>query len=509
MKRLFVFFAVSGLAFGCATTEAPSTTPVVLQVVPDGKLPAGVTPLHYVLDLGIDANAGTTSSRVKIDVRLDAAQSEIWMHSREHVVSSVSVGGVSGTFKQVNEQGVAHVVLDKPVGPGDVELTIVFTGVVQNSLEGLYKVTQGKDNYAFTQFETTHARQAFPCFDEPRFKTSFDVTLTIPKAHDAAGNTPEVKREDVGAGLQKYTFARTKPMPTYLLAWAVGPLDIVEAKPIPANDVRKSPLPFRGIAVRGRGERLKYALEQTPKILKAQEEYMGSPYPYAKLDIVAVPDFGSGAMENIGLITFQETLLLLQPDAPTSQRQWFAYVMAHELAHMWFGNLVTMPWWDDVWLNEAFATWFEIKAANEVYPEYNADVASLAWIQRAMGQDSLVSARQIRQPIVSHHDIPSAFDSITYEKGAGVITMFENYVGKKAFRTALQNYMKKHAFGTATTEDFLAALSDATSPEIGKAFNTFLTQPGIPMLKLSLSCEGRCVDTSRRTIALLPTRVQR
>ena len=183
---------------------------------------------------------------------------------------------------------------------------------------------------------------------------------------------------------------------------------------------------------------------------------MGSPYPYAKLDVVAVPDFGSGAMENVGLITFRETLLLLQPDAPTSQRQWFAYVMAHELAHMWFGNLVTMPWWDDIWLNEAFATWLEIKATDEVFPEFNASLGSLDWIHGAMNADSLVAARQIRQPIVSHHDIPSAFDSITYEKGAGVISMFERYVGKAQFQKALQNYMKKHAFGLATTDDFLA-----------------------------------------------------
>jgi alanyl aminopeptidase len=218
--------------------------------------------------------------------------------------------------------------------------------------------------------------------------------------------------------------------------------------------------------------------------VEALERYFGIPYPYRKLDIVAVPDFAAGAMENVGLITFREWLLLLDPARATEgQRRAFAYVMAHELAHQWFGNLVTMPWWNDIWLNEAFATWMGNKIVHDLHPEYRSDLASLASAHRAMDLDSLVSARSIRQPITNNHDIKNAFDAITYQKGGAVLSMFEHWMTPDTFRDGIRLYLNRHRLGTATSKDLLQALDDSTALDVAEPFRSFLTQPGVPWVR--------------------------
>jgi alanyl aminopeptidase len=465
------------------------------EAIPHGRLPEGVTPLRYSVYLEVVPSRERFSGRVEIETRLDAARSTLFLHGLGMNVTEAEVlpegaEPVGAHFTQLDDEGVASLRLDAPVGPGDVTISLTYDAPFDRQLKGLYRVDTGGESYAFTQFEATSARVAFPCFDEPRFKTPFDITLSVSPEHEAISNTTVASTRTVG-GMKEVRFNVTEPLPTYLIAMAVGPLDVVEHAAIPANSVRDRALPFRGVAVRGQGARLAYALEHTAPLLASLEDYFGIAYPYDKLDIIAVPDFASGAMENAGAITFREQLLLLDPaTAPEDQLRGFAYVMAHELAHQWFGNLVTMPWWDDIWLNEAFATWMGNKTVERVHPEYQASVGSVRSVQSAMRSDALVSARQIRQPIEANHDIRNAFDSITYRKGGGVLEMFERWLGEDTFREGIREHLNRHRFGTATADDLLDAISQMAGRDVTTPFSTFLMQPGVPLV----TAERRCGD---------------
>lgn len=483
-----------------AVTEAP------VDEVPTGPLPAGVTPTHYALALRVVPSEERFSGTVDIHVSLDQPVTRVWMHGTSLHVSSASISpgheafaadtAVAARWEPSEHEGVDQLVFDTPVGPGNATIHIAYDAPFDRQLKGLYRVDVGEDHYAFTQFEATSARYAFPSFDEPRFKTPFDVTLDVLATDHAVSNGSVASTTPLEGGMQRITFTTTPALPTYLLAMAVGPLDIVEAPPIPPNDVRARPLPFRGVAARGRGAELAYALEHTPAIVASLERYFGIEYPYEKLDIIAVPDFASGAMENAGAITFRETLLLLGAHAPEEQVRAFTNVMAHELAHHWFGDLVTMPWWDDIWLNEAFATWMATHVVREVAPEQHAELSALAGIHGAMGADSLAAARQIRQPVETEDDVRNAFDSITYQKGGAVLAMFERWLGAETFRDGIRAYLRAHRFGTARTEDLLAALATTSGRDVATPFFTFLTQPGLPIVGANLSCGegGRFVD---------------
>ncbi len=494
-----------GAAEGRASGQDEAAPPVAEEPIPLGRLPEGVTPTHYTLWMEVVPSRERFRGRVDIRVQLDAPRRVIWMHGQDVNVTEAEVlpdgqEAVLGRFEQVDDSGVAALRLDEEVGPGEVEISLTYDAPFDRQLKGLYRVDTGGESYAFTQFEATSARLAFPCFDEPRFKTPFDITLAVQPDHEAVSNTTPDSTRTV-EGMKEVRFSETLPLPTYLVAMAVGPLDIVEHAPIPPNGVRSRPLPFRGVAARGRGARLAYALEHTAPLVAYLEEYFGTEYPYDKLDIIAVPDFASGAMENAGAITFRETLLLLDPaQAPEDQRRGFAHVMAHELAHQWFGNLVTMPWWDDIWLNEAFATWMGTKTVAAVHPEYHADIGMVRSIHYAMGADSLVSARRIRQPIDTNHDIRNAFDAITYRKGGGVLEMFERWMGEDTFRDGIREHMSRHRFGTATADDLLDALSQLAGQDVATPFNTFLEQPGVPLLEATRSCgdEGNALVVRQR-----------
>ncbi len=478
---------------GRATAQAEQPEEAAAEPVPEGRLPEGVTPLAYTLWMEVVPTHERFRGRVDIRTRLDAPHRTIWLHGLGMNVTQAEIlpeGGdpISATWEQVNDDGVASLRAESEVPAGEAILSITYDAPFDRQLKGLYRVDTGGRSYAFTQFEATSARIAFPCFDEPRFKTPFELTLAVPDDDTAIANTAPASTREQGE-LKEVRFAPTEPLPTYLVAMAVGPLDVVEHAPIPANDVRDMPIPFRGVAAHGQGARLAYALDHTAALVRYLEEYTGIAYPYGKLDIIAVPDFASGAMENAGAITFRETLLLLGDDAPEEQRRDFAYVMAHELSHQWFGDLVTMPWWNDIWLNESFATWMGNKTVEGVHPDYHAELGLLQSAQRAMRSDSLVSARQIRQPIESTHDIRNAFDSITYSKGGAVLGMFESWLGEETFRDGIREYLNRHRFGTATADDLLDALSQLAGRDVGTPFRTFLLQPGVPLVQVHPVCE--------------------
>jgi Peptidase family M1 domain/ERAP1-like C-terminal domain/Peptidase M1 N-terminal domain len=452
----------------------------------DARLSDGVVPTHYRLELTVDPSQPTFSGSVWISVQFHVAVSDIQLHAKDievRTADAVRAGGESVVATPiVGKNGGLALAFPRPLPAGEYVLHMVFAGRFADGLVGLYRVQVGDDFYAFTQFEALHARRAFPCFDEPRFKTPWDVTLHVPHGAVAAGNAPlESVRQD--GPLDVVRFATTKPLPTYLVAFVVGPFDVV-AGPV-------DPVPLRALTVRGKGRLATYALQRTPPILAALADYFGRPYPYQKLDLVAVPDFGAGAMENAGLVTFRDTLLLVDASrASAAERYECESVVAHELSHQWFGNLVTMEWWNDVWLNEGFATWMATKVLMQTAPEFHADLDAVGDTNGAMQADALAAARAVRQPIRDGGDVVTAFDGITYEKGAAVLRMLEAWVGEERFRAGVRAYIDAHAWGSARTDDLLRALQEASGQPVADVAATFLDQPGTPLFAVTTVCDG-------------------
>lgn len=488
-KRLFllalfsvVLTACSGLKYGVKPNDA-------VQSNESFRLPEDAVPIRYDLTLWADPAKDHFNGQVIIDLDLKNDLKQILIHGQHLEILSSLIKGSHGEhtvkFSELDKDGLLLGQFGSQLPKGSYQLTINYRAKYQEDLSGLYRVKEGEDFYLYTQFEPVDARKMLPCFDEPRFKTPFSFKVIAPKGQTVIANGALNSKFDQGND-EVHIFNTTKPIPTYLLALAVGPFDVVTGPIIKANEYRENDFAFRGIAVKGKGEKLAFALKETPQIIKRLESYFGVGYPYEKLDIIAVPDFGAGAMENVGAITFREWYLLLdEKTASVDQRRGFYLIMAHELAHQWFGNLVTMPWWDDLWLNEAFATWLSYKVVDTIKPEFKAAEQLLKRSHSAMAQDTLLAVRKIREPIVSKHDIHSAFDSITYEKGGALLNMLENYLGPSTFRTAVSAHIKRFEFGLATSKDFLESLAKFSQRSLVDSAETFLNQNGLPLLSFS------------------------
>lgn len=521
----FYLLLIAALLPACQQSSDPSAEPVVVQpiaadaagseastqpAVVDIRLPGDVIPTRYVLDLEIIPDQERFSGKLRIDVDIKRSLSTIAMHGRELNVTSAQLkladgSSIQGTFHQTTEQGSAMLELESEVGAQVAALEFEYDAPFNEQLQGIYKVEESGHSYAFSQMEALSARLAFPSFDEPTYKTPFVTSVTTRSDYEAISNAIETATDDLGNGLKKVQFAPTPPLPTYLIAFTVGPVDVVEWTDIAPTEVRAHPLRLRGISANGKGKQLSYALKNTAGILSTLEAYFGTPYPYDKLDIVAAPDFRAGAMENAGLIIYRESLLLLDDNPPLWQQRAYASVHAHELAHQWFGNLVTMPWWDDIWLNEAFATWMGHKAVDQWNPDYHFDRKLQQRSMTAMEADSLLSTRQIREPVTNEDGVRNAFDGITYSKGGGVLAMFEAYLGEDAFRQGVRNHMQRFAHGTASVSDFIESLTlAAPDKNIKGAFESFLFQPGVPFLHLTLDCSGDQPSVALRQERYLP-----
>ncbi|MEM1418320.1 MAG: M1 family metallopeptidase [Myxococcota bacterium] len=475
----------------------------------NGQLPADVRPLSYALDLAIDPSRAGFAGEITIRAQLDAPRRAIFMHGQGLEVERVVVHSAGNTQEgrwtgADDEGGYAMIFLDQPA-EGEVDIQMSWTAPFSRTLDGIYRVAHGDESYVFTQMEPLAARKAFPCFDEPRFKTPFELTVRGRDGDVVSANAPLLETRNE-SGRKVSRFAATPPIPTYLFALAVGPFDVVPGGNVPAPaGIERESIPFRGLAPKGRGAELAYTMENAPGILQTLETWFGSAYPYAKLDLVAVPDFEAGAMENVGLVTFRDSLLLIdQERSPLPLKRFWAYIVAHELAHMWFGNSVTMGWWDDLWLNEALASWMEHRAVANWRPPYEADVELARYVFSTMDQDSLTSARAIQQPIVSSDDIHNAFDGITYAKGAGVLGMFERYLGEESFQSGIRSYLAAHAGGNATAGDLMGALGAASGRDVATPFQTFLTQPGVPVVSVDVDCERRPTRVTLRQQRYLP-----
>ena len=468
--------------------------------VPAGKLPDDAIPQHYALHFTVDPRTDRFSGEARIRVKLTRPSDRVFLHAEHLDIAKASMTGANGATLDAKpvahaDAGVLELDFGKNVPAQTIELALDYTAPFNRQLEGLYKVKVGDDAYAVTQMEPISARYAFPGFDEPRFKTPFDVTLTVPTDEVAVANTLQTSEKKSADGKWKtLTYATTKPLPKYLVAFAVGPWDVVDAPPIPANGVRANPIPLRGIAPHGKGRKLAWVLGETPAVVRFYEEYTAQPYPFDKLDLLGAPDFSAGAMENAGLIVYRDALLLLDEHSPAERYRAVFNVNAHEIAHQWYGDLVTVPWWDDIWLNEAYATWAQRKATMALKPEYFGDMEALEYRLYTMKNDSLLTARKVRQPINGHGDIETAFDGITYQKGASVLAMFEAWVGEETFRKGMREYLASHAFGSGNSDDLIASLSKASgkSEAFAASMRSFLDQPGIPLVHAEVTCtEGK------------------
>ncbi len=460
----------------CALAEPPKL-----------RLGDDVRPVRYRLDLTIVPQQDTFTGKIDIDLDVRKPTDIVWLNARGLTFdkAELTAGGRTEAAKaQTSGTEFAGFAAASPIPAGPAHLRIEYHGDFNKlGSDGLFKEQDAGTWYVYTQFESIDARKAFPCFDEPSFKVPWQLTVHVNKSDAAVSNTTVQSETDEPDGRKKVVFGETKPLPSYLVALGVGPFDFVDA-----GKVGKNPTPLRMITPKGKAAQAKYAAEVTGPLLAQLEDYFGVPYPYEKLDILAVPLFG-GAMENPGLITCVQSIMVRDPAQDSIGRQrGYASIIAHEMAHQWFGDLVTTAWWNDIWLNEAFASWMDSKILRKWKPEWNTAIDEQNIRMGAMGGDSLVSARKIRQPIESNDDIANAFDGITYSKGEAVIGMFENWMGEDAFRRGVQRYIRQYAWRNATAGDFLDSLSSAGSLPVGRAFSTFLDQAGVPLVSVGLSC---------------------
>ncbi len=458
---------------------------------PNGQLPATPFPVAYDLNMVLDPRENGFSGWVEMTVRFTESATGFYLHGQDLNIGSVKAGPSlddlqDATWTDILPSGVARIEFAEAIEPGDMVVVISYDALFDANLAGMFKVTEQGDAYALAKSESIQARRFMPGFDQPAFKAPFDVTLFIPEDYVAITNTREITRVRTGTGIERVEFETTRPLPTYLLSLAVGPFDVVEAPDIPANSVRSMPIPLTGYARRGKGEELAYALETAAQLIEIFELELRYPYPYDKLDIIAAPQWPSGATELAAAITYRESRILSGPNIGPAARRGLLGIHSHELGHSWFGNLVTPPWWDDLWLKEAFASWGQGVTLSQLEPEGGYELDAIANGIRAMGLDSLGAARAVREPILINENIRNAYDAITYNKGQAVIGMVDAYFGADVFRPALGMYIAAHEDGVADSPQFFDTISEVIGdPELVDTFQSFVEQSGLPLVRVT------------------------
>ena len=480
--------------------------PLAADKASEYRLPSNVVPERYEISLTPDLRAFTFAGEETVSVRVVSATDEVVLNALELEIDQVSAerGGVTVTGKAELEPARERASLrfERALEPGEWKLRIVFRGVLNDKLHGFYRSTykdaQGNTHLvASTQFEATDARRAIPCWDEPALKARFKVRLVIDENLSAFSNAGAESERRLGAGKKEIVFKETIKMSTYLLAFIVGEFETTE--PTDAGTA------LRVAYVPGKRALTGWALEIGAFSLKWFANYYELPYPGDKLDLIAIPDFASGAMENLGAITFRETALLIDDKAASrAELERVADVVAHENAHMWFGDLVTMKWWNGIWLNEAFATFMEMLAVDAWKPNWKRWESFSASRTAAMAIDALGSTRPIEYTVLSPEDARSMFDVLTYEKGASVLRMLEQYLGAERFRTGIAAYLRKHQYANAETGDLWDALELASGAPVRKLMDSWIFQPGFPIVEVALGADGRSLVVRQRRFFYLP-----
>ena len=471
------------------------------------RLPRVVVPSHYTLIFSPDLATGHFEGTADIDATVRSATSVVSLNALDLDIRDAwfEVAGrqVAAETEIDAEHERLHLRTREPLAPGALRIHLRFAGSLNDRLRGFYRSTYTDDTgteqvLATTQFEATDARRAFPCWDEPDFKATFAITMIVDASSSVVSNALEKRVDVVEDGRRRVEFATTMPISTYLVAFVVGPLSMT-----PPIDVDGTPL--RVVARPDRAHLAPFALDVAAFCLRYFADYFDRPYPGDKLDLVAIPDFAFGAMENLGCVTFRETALLVDPQTATQpELQRVVDVIAHELAHMWFGDLVTMQWWNGIWLNEAFATFMEMKATDAYRPDWQRWTDFGLSRTAAFDVDSLESTRPIEFEVVSPSDAEAMFDVLTYEKGAAVVRMLEQYLGESRFRDGMRQYMRRHAYGNTETSDLWDALESASGEPVRRAMETWIFQRGYPVVAIS-SLDGNAMTLEQTRFTYRPS----
>ena len=474
------------------------------------RLPRTVVPAAYELTFEPNLKDFSFKGFGKIVLTVKKQTSTIVLNALDLEIDEAKLQGgesqksINGRVKLDSRQERAEIRFSEPVKPGTYDLNLRFTGTLNDKLRGFYrshyKDAQGNKHWlATTQMEPTDARRMFPCFDEPDMKSTFKLSVVIDPALTAISNGRVLKEQiDEKTGKKTVLFEKSPRMSTYLVALMVGNFKPTQTK-------TACGVPVRVWALEGNQHLANYALEETCKVLEYQTDYFGIPYPSNKLDLIAIPDFRSGAMENLGAITFREARLLVDGKKGSNfTKRGVVAVIAHELAHQWFGDLVTMEWWDDLWLNEAFASWMGTKTVEAIHPEFRELASAILTRNGSMEIDQLKATRAIHSAVLNPKQAAEMFDGITYDKGESILWMLEGFVGEKNFRSGIRNYLKANKFGNATSEDLWKSIGEASKRPVPKIMKTWIFQPGFPLVTVRKGKNTGALALSQKRFFGLP-----
>ena len=452
------------------------------------RLPEVATPENYKLTFTPDLEKARFEGDETIAIRVLKPTSEITLNAVDIDFHEVTITSGGSTQKAKvtpgKEKEMVVVAVEKPLSAGPATVHIAYTGILNDEMRGLYlgKDDQGR-KYAASQFEATDARRAFPSFDEPAYKATFDISAVADKGQVAISNQKVVSDTPGPGDRHTVRFATTARMSPYLAALVVGNFEYIEGE--------ADGIPIRVYSTPGKKEMGKFALESAQHVLSYYDKYFDIKYPYGKLDLIGLPDFSAGAMENTGCITFREVILLIdEKQGSVDLKKTIASVIAHEMAHQWFGDLVTMKWWDDIWLNEGFATWMSSKPIQAWKPEWNLNLDNVSGTGGTLNTDSLANTRPIHQAADTPGQIMELFDGIAYGKAASVLRMLEAYLGEQTFRAGVNAYLEQHQYANATADDFWDAQAKTSKKPVDQIMPTFVKQAGVPIINVKSQCSG-------------------
>ena len=494
----------SHLSSGAPSGSAESAW---LDTLDPYRLPAGATPNRYDIRLRPALDDSTFIGTVSIQLDVAIETDTFVLNAAELTIGECSVNGTPATAELVEEADRLIVRTTAPIATGSATMNISFAGILNDKLRGFYRSTYNDANgaeqvIATTQMQSTDCRRAFPCWDEPEFKAVFGITLDIADGLNAISNGPEIERvttEENNDGRRTVIrFADTMTMSTYLVAFIVGQLEMTAP-----TDVNGSPM--RVVHIPGKSHLTDFGMDVGVFCLKWFEEYYGIPYPSDKVDLAGLPDFAAGAMENLGCITFRESLLLVDPATSTqNEQQLVVDVVAHELAHMWFGDLVTMRWWNGIWLNEAFATFMEIAACDAYRPDWERWTSFGLERSAAFDVDALDSTRSVEFEVRSPADCEGMFDVLTYQKGGSLLRMLEQYLGEQTFREGVSHYLGLHSYKNTETNDLWDAIESTSGEPVRRIMDSWIWQPGFPLITVTISDDGTSIELSQQRFLLNP-----
>jgi aminopeptidase N len=477
---------------GLAPTAPPAPPPAEAPAaaVPDPqppalRLPGDVRPTKYALELTIVPDRERATGRIAIDAQVVRPTRVVWLNATGLSIERATLAGKPARVIPGGDDFIGLAAgAELPAGPLAIE--VVFAAPIERKKsQGLYSEREGADTYAYTFFEPLDARRAFPCFDEPIYKVPWQLTFHVRQDHVALGNTPVVRETPEPDGMKRIELAPSRPLPSYLVAFVAGPFELVDG-----GTTGRAKTPIRFIIPKGRAAELHYAKQITPRVVAALEDYFDMAYPFGKLDVAVVPRFW-GTMEHPGIVAMGQPLTLIRPDEETrSRRQAYANTLSHELGHYWFGDLVTMAWWDDTWLNEGLGQWLDLIITDTVEPGFRYRDARVRLATSAMSADEALSTRAVRHPVTSKEQISASFDGeITYDKGASVLRMFEAALGPETWRETIRAYMRAHEWGNATADDLFGFVRERHGAQTEAAMRSFFEQPGVPRIAATLECK--------------------